>query len=239
MRYLTPVLLLLAACSATVELQDDSADPSSADRLEPAPASLERQLIRQLVPDSGLDSFERFELLRIPGDAEVYAAICDWEVRWWGTACVFEVKDGRIVSLQNLEPTEQSMYSIRCITLKQVPEPLLEAYGMTHMGHGSYYLYRITGNHAELLIDTAAVDRHHDRDILSGGMLRPMYHDVNGNGYTDVTLIGIRKFNENDALDRTGDWEHWEIIRKVFLYDPNARIFREDLQMRLGSRYHY
>jgi len=236
MRYVIPVLLLLAGCAAPV----DTPDTAPAEHPESAPASIESQLVKILLPDSDLDAFERFELLRIPGRAEVYAAICDWEAEWWGTTCVIEVKDGRIVSLQNLEQTEQSMHRIRCITLEQIAEPLIEAYGMTHMGHGAYYLYRVNGAHAELLIETAAVDRHHDLDILAGGKLRPLYRDINGNGYPDVILSGTRLFNEADSPSENGSgFDHRETIRKVFLYDPATRTFKEDPKLRLGSWYHW
>jgi hypothetical protein len=239
MRYLILFLALLAGCAAKVDPPGDSPGESLADSTAPAPMSIEHQLIKRLDPESDRDSFERFELLRIPGRAEVYAAICDWQADWWGTTCVFEVKDGLIVSLQNLDQTEQSMHRIRCITLDQFPDPLIEAYGKTHMGHGAYYLYRVNGARAELLIRTTAVDFHQDRDVLWGGMLRPLYGDINGNGFSDVTLTGTRVFNEGDhASVSTREWDHQETIRKVFLYDPATEEFNEDPALRLGNRYH-
>lgn len=241
MRCLLLIFAMLAGCAATVDNSDDKSATTSPSESQPEPESLERQLIDRLLSDTNLadlESFERLELVSIPGEAEVYAAICDWDEEWWGTACVFEVEAGRIVKLQELDQTEQSMFRIRCITLEQFPEPLLEAYGKTHMGHGSYYLYRINGSQAELLIDTDAVDFHHDRDVLWGGMLRPLYRDVNDDGYLDVNLSGARKFNDESATVDTRRWEHQETISKTFLYDPATRTFKEDPDLRVGHRYH-
>ncbi|MCC7509734.1 MAG: hypothetical protein IT464_10195 [Planctomycetes bacterium] len=207
--------------------------------LSPAP-SIESQLAELLEVDGTDPLFQRFELIPIPGAVTRFAAICDWEEMWWGCACTFEVTDGRVARLQVLDHTEHVTYRMRCIAFESVADPLLECFGKTHMGHGSYYLYRLGQDGADLLIKTEAVDYHHDLDLLRGGMLRPEYRDFNGDGATDVELSGTRYFNQYDDFEEE-DYDGWrfqESVRKRFLYDPVARSFREDASFRIGSRYH-
>ena len=45
----------------------------------------------------GFKELPRVEVSRVPGEQDVFLAICDWDERWWGTFHVLGVRDGRIL----------------------------------------------------------------------------------------------------------------------------------------------
>lgn len=236
MRYVL-VCLFLAGCVAKTS---DKIEPLASDHVAPSQTiapSIEHQLARLIDPECPVDSFARFELVPIPGSGDRFAAICDWEYMWWGCACYFEMKNGVVSGLCVLEQGEQSMFTIRCIRLPGHDDPFLELFGKTHMGHGAYYLHRVTPVGPELAIETTAVDFHHDLDVLWGGMLRPVYRDINLDGWVDVELTGTRMF-EDDENSSNSDWDQREKIRKAFLFSRGTGGFVEDQSRRLGNKYH-
>lgn len=241
MRWIILLAVLMTGCvakytgktdpSQVVTPQTESPPPSA----QSPPLSLEEQLLAE-DPEYWGSEFARFELFPIPGPVERYAAICDRYYMWGGTALVFDVVDGCVGNILCLGQHEQCMYQLRAIAIEGVRGPLIEAYGMTHMGHGHYYLYRIHSDRIETLIETIAVDFHHDTDLIRDGLLRPVYADVDGDGYRDVTLTGTRDFN----LDEEGYGPphiHSEPVSKCFLFDPAAGTFHEDKTRRVGARY--
>ncbi len=59
-------------------------------------------------------------------------------------------------------PTEQSILSAKFLDLVGFNNPIVEVYGQTHAGHGSYYFYEIKDGEANLLLNTQAVDINSD-----------------------------------------------------------------------------
>lgn len=242
MRWIVVLAVLLTGCVAKDTGKEDQ-PPTTPRHIQSLPApvhspleSLEEQLLAD-DPEHWGTEFARFELFPIPGPVERYAAICDRYFMWGGTALVFDVVDGRVGNILCLGQTEQCMYQLRVIAIEGIKGPLLEAYGMTHMGHLHYYLYRVYADRVEILINTFAVDFHHDEDLIEGGLLRPTYNDVDGDGYRDVTLAGTRIFRaEKEGYD--APLTHSEPVSKCFLFDPDTGSFHEDKTRRLGARYH-
>ena len=78
---------------------------------------------------------------------------------WWETLSLFVGKNE--IHLFDL-PSEQSVYSVRFIQVGGSPTNFLEVYGVTHHGHGNFYLYEISGQQATLKIKEIAVDTNPD-----------------------------------------------------------------------------
>jgi hypothetical protein len=240
MRWIILLALLISGCVARDNRNTDQTQAATR-RIEPLPQaiqspppSLEQQLLAD-DPEHWGTEFARFELFPIPGPVESYAAICDSCYMWWGTLFVFDVTDGRVTNVRCLGQMEHCVYWARCIAIENVEGPLIEAYGMTHMGHGSYYLCRVRADGLETLIQTKAVDFHADLDVIRGGLLTPDYDDVNGDGYRDVRLAGTRDFVLDG--DEEEGWTHHELASKCFVYDSAAHTYREDKTRRVGVRY--
>jgi hypothetical protein len=166
----------------------------------------------------------------VPGRPNVFVAICDTETEWWGTfQCVECTPDGRILWKTSDEIGEQSVHKARAITVPGFANPLIEVFGITHMGNGSLYLYELRGQSLHRVLETRAVDRNDAGGVFHDTTLTPHYADLNADGHADLTLTGV-------ILERTARQASLRSTpcRKVFLWHPAERRFVEDPTARLG-----
>lgn len=176
----------------------------------------------------------RFDSKPVEGAANSFVAIIDWDVRWWGIWCCFEVVNGKLRNVFFGDQSEQSMYRIRGYKERRFPGVIVEGYGMTHMGNGSYYLWHVHRGKADALIDTRAVDRHWGGDgyVLENDVLAVRYEDVDGDRHPDVILEGreaLRVEHAWEPLDRP-----FYDVRKVFVWNPAREQFEFDRNRFIG-----
>lgn len=155
-----------------------------------------------------------------------FVAICDWEDAWWGTfACVTDrrghLSDVTLEGEPEQFPTEQSIAKIRALRHSSIPNPLVEVFGMTHMGNGSCYLYEWQGDRLRPLLNTWAVDSHDDGRVIRGGFLNLAYEDVNADGHADAVFTGIIDDIEESGEKVIGSHS----FRKVAYWNPDGRSF--------------
>lgn len=119
---------------------------------------------------------------------------------WWESISLF-IGDEKVVLSQ--PPSEQSIYSIRFVHIGDNPADFLQVYGMTHHGHGNFYLYEISDRQAILKIKEMAVDTSPDikfspknedeygytncGEVLEDDILKSNYSQ-----YNRITLYGTR-----------------------------------------------
>jgi hypothetical protein len=180
---------------------------------------------------------QRIEVSPFQGVPNVFVAIRDWQERWWGDFVVFCFEDGRIVWTASMteEPDEQSILIVKGVRLAGFSRPFIEVFGKTHMGNGNYYLYEICGGALRLVLKTHAVDCHWaDNNLIRGEHLNPTYRDLNGDGYSDVELIGVvEQFSPDDDVDPVLCFQV-NPCRKVFHWNPAQDRFVEDRSQRIG-----
>lgn len=169
---------------------------------------------------------------RIGSDPALVAAVCDYQVEWWGFFGVYHLTDGSVdwQARTEHEPLEQAIHSLRVLELPGQDHPLLEVYGITHMGNGNLYLYELRQDRLILLLETRALDFNADLEQFRDGKLESTYRDVNEDGCVDVTLNGIiEEWDEkgNILVDS-------RLCRKVFLWSPIHGRFVEDPARRMG-----
>jgi hypothetical protein len=180
------------------------------------------------------DPLHRVVIVPVQGTEDTYVAIRDWIDSWSGDFVCFHYRNGRIEGTATVPeaPTEQSILAVRGFRLNGLPNPVVEVFGITHMGNGCYYLYELAGRELRLLLVTRGVDRHADLNLIRGEHLSPRYVDLNGDGFIDVELTG--------TVEEYDDDPHIEAplcsypCRKVFHWNPTSRLFVEDLSQREG-----
>ena len=134
-------------------------------------------------------------------------------------------------------PDAQSIDKARQIFIEGISNPVFEIFDKTHTGFSYYYLYELRGKKLYLIAKTFAIDgnsgdditianKHYDRSFE----LKPIYKDLNGDGFTDIELAG--NISMDDIYDKH---THKEVkARKILLYDRRLKKFREDLNRRIG-----
>jgi len=185
----------------------------------------------------------------VAGRANEYVAIIDFESHWWGTWCWFNTRDGRIAEVlwdDDRIHSEACVHQIRGFVLPGFRGTIVEAYGMTHMGNGGYYLMQLHKDRAELLVDTLGVDRHRtswDLAVLEGSLLSAQYFDYDKDGFIDVVLRGKQIFLAGDDGQRLvfycGEWDRRSTgdafeIRRVFLWNPATAKFERAHRLDIG-----
>lgn len=182
-------------------------------------------------------------------DRSIFAVIVEWEKDWWEELRVGKTENGKVTWLdaRNL-PTEQSIFSARFITLSGITNPVLEVYGETHAGHGSFYVYEVKDNKLGLLLETVAVDINDDirwapdnnkkygyencGERYEGGKLHNEYRDINGDKMADIILSGT----EEKICEEAKNWnssplEFFEVkaakakVEKIFLWSGVEKKF--------------
>jgi hypothetical protein len=168
----------------------------------------------------------------IGNNRSLVAAICEHQGEWWGFFGVYHLSHGRVdwMALADREPDEQSIHSLRAVDIPGRRNPLLEVYGITHMGNGALYLYELRENRLILLLETKAVDFNADLEQFKGGTLESDYRDVNGDGFADVTLTGV--IEEWDEKGKT--LVASRPCGKVFLWNIAQGKFIEDMARQVG-----
>ena len=197
----------------------------------------------------------------------LFAAIIAQDVDWWEDLKVGDYKEGKIEWFSTKDgPTEQSILSARFLNLEGFENPLIEVYGQTHMGHGSFYLYEVKDNRVELIFQTGgAVDINSDiswqpdnhakygygncGEKYSGGKLSANYGDLDADGVSDIILGGTEEIIcEEYSNGRSGDNEYITVkvadipIKSVFLWDRSEKQIGEnetdddDLRVEIGGR---
>lgn len=181
-------------------------------------------------------------VVAVEGLPDHFVATVDFEAGWWGTWCSFRTLEGRIVDLlwddDNIQ-NEQCMHKIRGFCHPAWQGVIVEAYGMTHMGNGHYYLMHVHDGRIELLVETRAVDVNNcDCILLEGTLLPARYYDFDKDGYTDVVLTGSKVLLEDEKDGWTVLYLGWDgletKVRKVFLWNPARARFEREALLDLG-----
>ncbi len=201
--------------------------------------SLQKQLINL---KEGINSAE---IIKCKSDSTLFIAQLIAIDGWDEELAVVKFVNGKILwqaQFQNSEELgSQSIRSARQITLKGIPNLLIEVFDETHMGNGFYYLYKLSGKRLILLASTYAVDAHEDGSIklgnnkttsqlLKGYQLQPKYTDVNKDGFVDILLTGTIQIGEGNMFIKEYP------AQKVLLYNPKQKKFIEDFKRRKGFK---
>jgi hypothetical protein len=223
MRLLALVVLSFIGC----------AEPSVTPAVNPNLVSLD--VSEALVSLEAEGTPHRLEVRAVEGESDLYVAVRDWQTRWWGDFLCFRAQGGRIQWIAEVpdEPTEQSILAARGFRLKGFRGSLVEVFGMTHMGNGSYYLYELVGDTLQLLLETRAVDRHWaDGNLIRGDHLDVTYHGSTQSGGMEVVFTGIvDQYPPGDDIENP---IRSTPCRKVFIWNDRLHRFEEDKNQRQG-----
>jgi hypothetical protein len=246
------LLLLLTACVAREPQAIAPAAPLLADLpsvAAPAPpvvdfAALLHEEDQKREGEETLP-FAHVEVVPVSGRQNEYVAIADWTHGWFGCWCWFRMDGPRIAEIVWSGQVEQSMHKLRAFSHPLWEGVIVEAYGMTHMGNGCYYLFHVHHGGVETLITTRAVDAHLGSDgaVLqeSDGFVMPArYYDFDKDGFTDVVLQGrvvtVKSPDQYWAHGQTLGWDGLEHpVRKVFLWSPDRAAFERARWLDIGT----
>jgi hypothetical protein len=179
------------------------------------------------------------KIIECKDDSSLFVVILVYQPNWWEDICVLKFQNQKIIWTAKFDtlPTAQSIRSARQIALKGNPNLVIEIFDQTHAGNGSYYLYELIGRKLTLIAQTNAVDKHKDgftgiqrnSTIFKNEQLKPIYADVNKDGFNDVVLKGtIQIINDDDVVLQ----QHK--CQKVLLYDKKEKLFIENTKLRKG-----
>ena len=208
--------------------------------------SLENMIKDQIIIEQN-EQLEDIELV-YSQDKNYILAQVEWGNDWWEEIKVGRIKNKNInwLRINNL-PSEQAILSGRFVNLKNFVNPVVEIYGLTHVGHGFLYIYEIKNDELNLLFKIVAVDYNPDirwapdnfekygygncGEIFSGGKLLNEYKDVNKDGFLDIILSGTQEiFCENGG----GSGEIYELkvssipVEKFFLWNDDEHVWNND-----------
>ena len=179
------------------------------------------------------ETIKRIEAFPVPGSPTLFIAICDHEPHWWGFFGLYKLEEGHIAWQASCDkpPDENSIRNLQARTLPGFGAPIVEVYGMTHMGNGNLYLYELQNRKLVLLLKTRAVDDHWgDGFVFHEGRLIPKYTDLNGDGVTDLVLKG----DIEERVEQGNRLVSAHLCQKVFLWNKDRHRFEEDLSRRIG-----
>lgn len=186
--------------------------------------------------------FDHVEVVPVSGRPNEFVAIVDYQRRWWGCWCWFRMDGPRIAEIVWSGQDEQCMHKLRAFSHPLWEGVIVEAYGMTHMGNGGYYLFHVHAGRVETLIHTRAVDAHVGGDgaVLQESddyVMPAAYYDFDKDGFTDVVLQGrVVTVESPDWYSWTTGWDGLERpVRKVFLWDPQRAAFERAHWLDIGS----
>lgn len=239
--------VMLAGCVAKDASPGGQWSQPSDRPVQPPLPSIEEQLrmaFRELIGPSDIDPPPpiTIELQPVAGRPHEYVAIVDAVSGWWGQWCWLSEQDGAIAAITWGGQDEQAMHKLRAFSHSLWDGVIVEAYGMTHMGNGSYYLFHVHHGRIETLIQTRAVDAHVGGDgaVLQESddyVMPARYYDFDKDGFTDVVLQGrVVTVEEPDWYDWSIGWDGLERpVRKVFLWDPQHAAFERAHWLDIGS----
>src|SRR3989339_213603 len=211
--------------------------------------SLENKIKNQIVMEES-EMLEDVELT-FSQDKKYFLAQIEQEKDWWEKLRVGRLIKEDIHWLTIDKPIdgpfgEQAILSAKFVDLEGFSDPLVEVYGLTHVGHGYLYIYEIKDDELNLLFSTAAVDYNPDTrwapdnykkyghgtcgEIFSNGKLNSEYKDVNKDGNLDLILSGEQEIIcESD--DRSNGIHELKLasipVKKIFLWDNDAHLWGE------------
>jgi len=211
-------------------------NPIPSPEIDPATLAAIRGALNEryvpLVRDGGRDIQElaRIEVSRVEGERDLYVALCDWEDHWWGDFLCFRFSEGRIDWIAENEDertgTSCDAYgvSIRGLRLRGFEGPIVELFESSHQGNWPLLLYELRGRRLHRLLETYAVGHYlgFGEDLVyRGRSLNPTYSDLDGDRFTDLTLLGTV-----ERIDpETGAILETIRVRDTFLWDPISSCF--------------
>jgi hypothetical protein len=158
------------------------------------------------------DQSEIEDIELFPYDSSLFVAIIAYEKDWWEEFKIGEFQNGKIkwLEIKNWpkdDYIENSILSARWMHLKGISTPVLEVFGITHMGNGEMYLFKVEKNQYSLLFKETAVrgfwptgetsegnlkkyGYENCEETFKDGKLSAEYPDLNDDGVSDVVLIG-------------------------------------------------
>jgi hypothetical protein len=187
--------------------------------------------IRAWHEDQEGESLSRVQVSPVPGRPDLVLAICDYQDGWWGFFSLYHLTHGVVDWEAGGSVEEQSVHKLRARIIPGFTNPIVEVFGMTHMGNGNLYLYELRGGGLHLILETRAVDSHWgEGKTFKDGCLEPEYRDVNGDGAVDAVLQGAI-----EEWDGKGDiiLRSWS-CRKVCLWDSVRGSFVEEPTLEEG-----
>ncbi len=168
------------------------------------------------------DQGEIEDIKTIPYDKSLFATIIEYQKDWWEDFEIGQYKNGEVRWLK-LEGwpekayMENSILSAKWINLKGMTVPILEVYGVTHMGNGDMYLFKVSGNKYSLIFATRAVSGFwptgnspsqdlkkygyaNCQETFKNGKLVATYEDLNADGISDLILTGVTEVICDDKV---------------------------------------
>jgi hypothetical protein len=179
------------------------------------------------------------EVIFSESDPKLFFAILEWEKDWWENLKIGRLENDKSIRWLAIDNPIKQQYilSAKFIYLKGFADPILEIYGKTHVGNGSLYLYKITGNRAELLLETRAVDSKNELstspdnykqygywqcdEVFRDGQLKSEYADMNKDGVAEVVLNGVSEVicQDDSGIEKKEIVVRIKEIEKLFSWD--------------------
>ena len=198
-----------------------------------SPLELREKVLKSHKKDDPEEEIEDIEIGKLY-DSQLFFAIIENQKDWWEYFDIGKIGKHDKVTWLEIESWPEGVYmqnsilSARWVELKGFNEPILEVYGITHMGNGSIYLFRVKQDTYDLIFSTFAVDRHYEAhwepenykkysygtcsEVFQNDKLAVDYSDVNHDGVSDITLSGIMELScESEEKSKDGPKSEIEI----------------------------
>ena len=162
------------------------------------------------------------DIQTIPYDNSLFAAIVEYQKDWWEDFYIGRLENGKVnwLEIENWPEKaymENSILSTKWVNLKGITAPILEVYGITHMGNGNIYLFKVSGNKYSLIFATRAVSGFwptgnspsqdlkkygyaNCQETFKNGKLMATYEDLNADGISDLILTGATEIICDDKV---------------------------------------
>ena len=176
-------------------------------------------------------------------ESKLFIVTIQNQIDWWEIINIVRFSNHKIkwTAKFNNPPTSQTIHTATQISLPGFKNPLIEIFDVTHNGNGFHYLYELNGRNLIQLVSTIAIDDHDDGAIeinhqicsrfIKDGGLKPIYKDLNNDGFTDIKLKGT-------ILINCDDFKKEHPAQKIFIYDKTKNEFIESLKLRTGFKRH-
>lgn len=173
-----------------------------------------------------------------PNDKNIAAVNCQVRENWTGTFLVIHHVGDTVDWCAELPEIylNSGEYVLTCkwVVLEKLQMTVLEVFTSTHMGNGSLWIFALEGRELRLLLNTQAVDRHHEHSsgglahvkssaVFEGGQLSVNYRAPGGGNAEEVYLSGkLITLDDDDRVIATKPYsETWK-------WDSNKRVFTPD-----------